>query len=208
MTDGDLGGRLRRRTLLSGAVAALAGCAGLGDGDPDETDGSDSTPPPTQTTATTDGSQSKTGSPTATATASPTAAPVFPGYETTPVRARTSDGETLGRVTAAVADTFDLRYTGLSDTPSMPEDYGMLFVFEDVSERTFVMRRMDFPLDMLFADDAGRITVVHSAPAPGPDQDGENIRREGRGKYVLEVNRGWAADRGVTAGDVLAFELP
>ncbi len=84
----------------------------------------------------------------------------------------------------------------------------MLFVYDSVSPRTFVMRRMSFPLDMIFADDRGEITVVHEAPAPGPNEDGNDIERTGRAQYILEVNRGWSVERGVGEGDVLEFELP
>lgn len=133
---------------------------------------------------------------------------VFPGYEMATVAVRAPGGERLGVVRAAVADTGDLRYTGLGDTESLPENYGMLFVFEEVDEWTFVMREMEFGIDIVFADSEGVITTIHHAPAPGPDEDGEEQRYPGRGQYVLEVNRGWTTERGVEEGDVLAFDLP
>jgi len=132
---------------------------------------------------------------------------VFPGYEMTTVEVETPDGDDLGQVYAAIADTRDLRYTGLSVTDSMPENYGMLFVFDDVDDRPFVMREMDFGIDIVYADDEGVITEVHHAPEPGPDEDGNEQRYPGRGQYVLELNKGWTTDRGVTVGDVLQFEL-
>lgn len=183
--------------MLAGLAGGLAGCVGLGgDGDaPNEAGGS---PPGTgevTTEATTTEATTTTESP-------------FPGYETTTVRVRASGGERLGAVEAAVADEPDLRYTGLSETASMPADWGMLFVFEGVAERTFVMRRMEFPLDMAFADADGVITAVREAPAPEPGEDGNDIERTGRAQYVLELNRGWSRARGVTAGDVLEFALP
>jgi uncharacterized membrane protein (UPF0127 family) len=136
-----------------------------------------------------------------------TPAPVHEGYETTVVTVRTAGGESLGSVTAAIADTRDLRYLGLSDTESLPEDRGMLFVFDSPSELTFVMRRMSFGIDIVYADADGVITGIHHAPAPGPDEDGSQQRYPGYGQYVLEVNRHWTTDRGVEEGDVLDFEL-
>ncbi|MFB6302090.1 MAG: DUF192 domain-containing protein [Haloferacaceae archaeon] len=133
--------------------------------------------------------------------------PVHADYETTDVRVTTPDGDPLGSVTAAIADTPGLRYRGLSDTESLPEDRGMLFVFDDVAERTFVMRGMDFGLDIVYADAERVITRIHHAPAPGPNEDGNDQRYPGRGQYVLEVNRGWTTDRSVEAGDVLEFDL-
>ncbi len=144
---------------------------------------------------------------TGTARATPTATPVHADYETTVVRVETESGERLGSVTAAIADTSSLRFTGLSETESLPPDRGMLFVYSTVADRTFVMRGMDFGIDIVFADADGRITTVHHAPAPGPDEDGSEQRYPGRGQYVLEVNRGWTTERGIGSGDVLRVEL-
>ncbi len=119
----------------------------------------------------------------------------------------TADGETLGAVAAAIADTSELRRLGLSDTESLPEDRGMLFVFGGVGDRNFVMRRMDFGIDIVYADADGTITKIHHAEAPGPNEDGNDQRYPGRGQYVLEVNYDWTTERGVEAGDVLQFEL-
>jgi uncharacterized membrane protein (UPF0127 family) len=116
-------------------------------------------------------------------------------------------GEELGQVNAAVADSFSKRYVGLSETDRLPEDRGMLFVHDDVGERTYVMRNMSFGLDIVFVDSDGTITAIHEAPEPGPDEDGADQEYAGEGQYVLEVNRGWTDERGVEAGDRLEFEL-
>lgn len=134
-----------------------------------------------------------------------TSAPVHPGYETTPVRVENADGDRLGAVTAAIADTGEVRYTGLSETEALPEDRGMLFVYESVADRTFVMREMDFGIDIVYGDSDGTITAIHHAPAPGPDEDGDDQKYPGRGQYVLEVNYGWTTERGVSVGDRLVI---
>jgi uncharacterized membrane protein (UPF0127 family) len=132
---------------------------------------------------------------------------LFPGYETTEVRVTTPDGETLGSVTAAIADTPDLRYTGLSDTASLPEDRGMLFVYGSPGDHTYVMRRMDFGIDIVYADETGAITRIHHAPEPGPNEGGEDQEYPGYGQYVLELAYEWTTERGVETGDVLDFDL-
>lgn len=228
---------MRRRAFLAACVAAgVAGCRGddtSTDGGTDDGAGGPNTPTdgggaatPTGTsasTATATETAASTPMETPTATASPSAAGtpietgtgtgtgtgtrVFPGYETTEVRATTPDGERLGSVTAAVADTGQLRYTGLSDTESLPEDMGMLFVYDEVGDHTYIMPDMDFGLDIVFVDDEGAITEIHHAPEPGPNEDGADQEYPGRGQYVFEVNRGWTTDRGVEVGDVLRFDL-
>lgn len=116
----------------------------------------------------------------------------------------------LGTVTADIADTGDERYTGLSETASMPENEGMLFVYDTVDNRQFVMRDMSFGIDIVFADADGTITNIAHAEAPDSGETGEepHHRYSGTAQYVLEVNYDWTTDRGITEGDRLDFTLP
>lgn len=207
-TDGDRV-RSRRRWLRDACGLAVGGLAGVGgclerngdgstgdDSGPDESsDGPDSSSDETDDS---DDSETPTGDDETDA--------IHAGYETREVHVETADGDRLGSVTAAVADTPDRRYTGLSDTESLPDDRGMLFVHESVRDRTYVMRRMDFGIDIVYADADRVITEIHHAPAPDPDEDGSSQGYPGRGKYVLEVVYRWTAERGVSVGDVLRFE--
>jgi uncharacterized membrane protein (UPF0127 family) len=118
-----------------------------------------------------------------------------------------STGEELGRIEAAVADTWSKRYLGLSETDELPENRGMLFVYDEPGEHTYVMRNMSFGIDIVFIDADGTITTIHEAPKPGPDENGNDQTYPGEGQYVLEVNKGWMADRGVEVGDRVDFEL-
>ncbi|ELY85195.1 DUF192 domain-containing protein [Natrinema altunense] len=193
----------RRRVLGAAGAVAVAGCLDTDDsgetadsrdtgderaGDEEDSDGAETTEP----------------SPNESNDAAET---IHEGYETTTVRAVGADGDELGRVTAAIADTDDLRYLGLSDTDELPPDRGMLFVFGAVAERSFVMREMDFGIDIVYADADGTITGIHHAPAPGPDENGNDQHYPGRGQYVLEVAYEWTSDHGVSEGDVLEFAL-
>lgn len=118
----------------------------------------------------------------------------------------TPGGERLATVDARVADTHCQRYEGLSGTESLANGSGMLFVHGSEGRYTYVMRGMNYGLDIIFVDADGRITAIRSAPAPGPGEDGNAIRRSGRGKYVLEVPRGYANATGVEAGDRIDIE--
>ncbi|AXR83269.1 DUF192 domain-containing protein [Natrarchaeobaculum sulfurireducens] len=128
-------------------------------------------------------------------------------YETAEVSVTTPDGDELSSVTAAIADTEELQYIGLSATTELPPDRGMLFVFDEVDDHTFVMREMDFGIDIIYADADGTITEIHHAPEPAPDEDGNEQEYPGRGQYVLEVVYEWAIDHDVSEGDVLEFDL-
>ncbi|MFP4627422.1 MAG: DUF192 domain-containing protein [Halobacteriales archaeon] len=120
-----------------------------------------------------------------------------------------ADGQTgtvHGQVDVDVAETHAERVAGLSNVDHLPADRGMLFVFDDEATRTFVMREMAIDLDIVFVAANGTITEIHEARAPGPDEDGADLEYRGRAQLVLEVNRGWSADHGVTVGDRATVE--
>lgn len=123
-------------------------------------------------------------------------APSEDSYDRTTVTVGEDDHD----VEVRVADTFHKRYVGLSATDSLEFGEGMLFVHGSESDRTYVMRRMDFALDIVFIDAKGTITAIHHAPEP-TDGDGRNQRYSGTGKYVLEVPMGYTNETGVEPGD-------
>lgn len=130
----------------------------------------------------------------------------YEDWETTTVAVAEPTGETRGRVTAVIAETGAQRYTGLSNATGLPEDGGMLFVYDEPrSSLTYVMREMDFGIDIVYADGERTITTIHNAPAPAPDADGNQQRYPGAGQFVLEVPYEWTDRHGVSAGDTLQF---
>ena len=202
---------MRRRAFLAACgTVGLAGCVGESETGGTPNDASADRTPTEATTGRTEtdlptgqGTTGRTATDRSTAGTTPA---LFPGYETTEVRVTTPDGEVLGSVLAAVADTPELRFTGLSDTDHLPADRGMLFVYEAPGEHTYVMRRMDFGIDIVYADGEGVITRIHHAPEPGPGEDGEDQEYPGYGQYVLELPYRWTSERGVETGDVLRFD--
>jgi uncharacterized membrane protein (UPF0127 family) len=105
---------------------------------------------------------------------------------------RDADSELRFRV--EVVDDAAERARGLMFRDSLPRFSGMLFVYEAPQPVAFWMRNTLIPLDMLFFDAEGRlVSIKHDAqpldetPVPG----GEAIR------YVLEINGGLAAERGI-----------
>ncbi|MDP2944440.1 MAG: DUF192 domain-containing protein, partial [bacterium] len=51
-----------------------------------------------------------------------------------------------------IASTLKQQYRGLSGRKSICADCGMLFNFSDSGVRSFVMRDMEFPLDIIFIE--------------------------------------------------------
>ena len=122
-------------------------------------------------------------------------------YEWTTVTA--VDGETdaeLATVEVRIADTWEKRYTGLSDTESLDDNEGMLFIHDEEGTPGYVMRDMAFPIDMVFIDASGEITTIHHAEV----DDDETFR--GTAKYVLEVRFHHTTENEIDVGD--RIEIP
>ena len=114
---------------------------------------------------------------------------------------RGSDGASLTRLTfvnkdnsevdilVETADTPEERSVGLMHRESLPEDQGMLFIFEQEGQHSFYMRNTLIPLSIAFIEGEGAIVEIedmepltddlHSGPEPY--------------LYAIEVNQGWFA---------------
>ena len=104
------------------------------------------------------------------------------------------------RFNVEVADTDAERATGLMNRPKMAMSAGMLFVYDTPRRASFWMKNTLIPLDMIFADSAGRVTRVHPFAKPLDKttiDGGEGVR------FVLEINGGLAQRLGIRPGSVL-----
>jgi uncharacterized membrane protein (UPF0127 family) len=103
-------------------------------------------------------------------------------------------------VQAEVAAAPNARERGLSGRASLAEDRGMLFVYRDHRQRTFWMKGMRFPLDIIWID-RGRVTGIEpNAPVPSGG-DLPIYPSPGPADRVLEVRAGWAARHRAGRGD-------
>jgi uncharacterized protein len=99
-------------------------------------------------------------------------------------------------IQAEVARTSDQRSIGLMFRKTMGPNEGMLFVFEDASEQCFWMKNTLLPLSIAFIADDG--SVVNLDDMKPQTLDGHCSKKPVR--YVLEMNDGWFAKRGIKAG--------
>lgn len=105
-------------------------------------------------------------------------------------------------LTVEVADSEAERQQGLSGRGSLPQNGGMLFVFDEPGRYEFWMKDMRFALDFLWLAN-GKITeVTASVPAPSAAKpEPVRIRPQQAADMVIEVPAGWAAANRVTTGD-------
>ena len=129
-------------------------------------------------------------------------------HDRTTVTLVEDNGTRLATVDVRVADTSMERYTGLSDTESLAPGEGMLFVHERAGTHAYVMRKMDFPLAIVFVAPNGTVTQIHHAPVPPSGVSGDELTRyRGYGKYVLELPRGYADRTGLDEGDRVVVDF-
>lgn len=99
-------------------------------------------------------------------------------------------------IQAEVAQTPREREVGLMNRPSMAPNHGMLFVFEAPATQCFWMKNTLIPLDIAFLADDGTVVNVDVMQP----QTLESHCSAKPVRYVLEMNQGWFAKRGVKAG--------
>jgi hypothetical protein len=188
------------RTRLAVAVALVVSVAAVGVVAVDlGLVGDDPAPDPGPTGSPTDAdpATSAAGTETGTGTATGTATPTGPTVTVTD-----ENGTRLAVVSVRVADTRSERYTGLSNTETLADGEGMLFVHPSNGHFAYVMRDMDFPLDIVFVAANGTITTIHHAPLPPEGASGGDLTRyRGFGRYVLEVPMGYTNRTGISVGD-------
>ncbi|EPX78435.1 DUF192 domain-containing protein [Salipiger mucosus] len=101
------------------------------------------------------------------------------------------------RFRVVVADEAAERARGLMHVEQMPAGAGMLFVYEQERPVAFWMKNTLIPLDMIFADETGRVVKVHEEAVP---HDETPIPSDAPARYVLEINGGLAARMGIEPG--------
>jgi uncharacterized membrane protein (UPF0127 family) len=102
-------------------------------------------------------------------------------------------------IDAQVAATPDQRMTGLMHRREMPQHEGMLFVFEYAAQQCFWMKDTLLPLAVAFVADDG--TIVNIDEMKPQTLDSHCSAKPVR--YVLEMNKGWFAKKGIRAGTKL-----
>lgn len=106
-------------------------------------------------------------------------------------------------IDAQVALTPEQREIGLMMRKEMPTHEGMIFVFEEAHTQCFWMKNTLLPLTAAFVLDDG--TIVNLADMKPKTTDSHCSKQPVR--YVLEMNQGWFAKRGIKAGSKLSGTL-
>lgn len=96
-----------------------------------------------------------------------------------------------------IADTPEKQEKGLMSRESLPEDQGMLFIYDEPQDLSYWMKNTLISLDIIFIDDDMEVVSVKQ----GQPMSEEPIT-ESDVQYVLEVN----SNSGIEEGDQLVIE--
>ena len=104
-------------------------------------------------------------------------------------------------VQVVVADTPERREQGLSGWAGLPEDTGMLFVFDEDDYHAFWMKEMRFSIDIAWISRDGFIVHIEHDVSPQSFPAVFTPREEAR--YAVELPAGWVETYDVAAGDIV-----
>ena len=102
----------------------------------------------------------------------------------------------MHRIEAEVAATDPNRQLGLMNRKTMPQQHGMLFVFNHENTHCMWMRNTLLPLSVAFVDANGVIINIEDMKP----QTEDNHCAKQPARYALEMNLGWFAQRGIKPG--------
>jgi uncharacterized membrane protein (UPF0127 family) len=114
-------------------------------------------------------------------------------------------------LTAEIAETPRQRQRGLMFRTSMPEDAGMMFVFQASQSGGFWMFNTILPLSIAYIDSSGTIVTIRDMePCAGRtqtecSQEAAAYLASAPYRYALEVNQGYFDARDITVGDSVNY---
>lgn len=96
---------------------------------------------------------------------------------------------------------------GLSEKKSLPEDYGMIFLFEKPDYYGFWMRNMDFPIDIIYIRNNSIVTIYSDIrPPSSPNGIPPIFKPKVPADTVLEINAGLSQKYNLKEGDKVIVE--
>ena len=107
------------------------------------------------------------------------------------------------KIWIALADTPEKRTLGLSGRTYLEENEGMFFIFDSPQRRSFWMKDMNFPIDIIWID--AEFKIVDISKNVLPESFPNTFQPRFPAQHVLEVNGGWAEKNNVKIGDSVEY---
>ena len=111
------------------------------------------------------------------------------------------------QVEVEIADTPSLQKKGLMHRESIPENHGMLFVYQKPQELCFWMKNTKIPLSIGFFNSAKKLTQVEEmSPQENDSSPLPLIKSKVPCKYALEMPQGWFKKNNISLGDKFTWK--
>lgn len=112
-----------------------------------------------------------------------------------------------------IAKTQEERKIGLAKYNELPENRGMLFVFDEKDVKpSFWMKGVKFPIDIIWIDNGKVIEITEKVPILGapstPDYKIPKYSPKQTVDYVLEIGAGESSKRGIKVQDNVQLPIP
>jgi hypothetical protein len=108
-------------------------------------------------------------------------------------------------ISIEIADSPEEQTLGLMWREDLPENKGMLFVYEKEDRPNFWMKNMEISLDILFINSDLKINHIEHDVQPCKTEKCERYNSPVPVQYVLELKSGFAEKYGVEIGDEVVF---
>lgn len=100
-----------------------------------------------------------------------------------------------------IAKDLTQQVKGLSGRQSLPEDRGMLFVYNEPQNLSFWMKDMNFAIDIIWIGSDWR--VIDITQNARPNSFPKRFRPSSSAQYVLEVNSGFVEGNNIKRRDII-----
>ena len=110
------------------------------------------------------------------------------------------------KIIAEISDNPFKKTKGLSGRDFLPENQGMLFVYNKEDYYSFWMKNMNFPLDFIWINN-NRVVEITENVLPKDYQPPKILRPSQKVNMVLEVNAGFAKKNNIKTGDIVIIDL-
>jgi uncharacterized membrane protein (UPF0127 family) len=105
-----------------------------------------------------------------------------------------------------IAKSHAERIRGLSGRHSLPENQGMLFIFDEPHLLSFWMKDTEIPLSIAFFDRDGKLLEVEEMRPLYPEEKKTPIyKSKTAALYAIETNAGWFQKHKIQKGAQLTF---
>lgn len=97
---------------------------------------------------------------------------------------------------------------GLAKYTNIPQNFGMLFIFEKPGSYSFWMKNMKFPIDIIFIKNNKIIKIFNNVPTPKSDNEQLSIYTPDQlSDAVLEISAGLSEKYKFKNGDPIKIKL-